>query len=64
MTAIIKSIHKLENKFNKKAECFMFHHPRLAFLAIFIGMPIFILSTVAVSAIFIVFPVAWFFGWL
>lgn len=58
MTAIIKSIHKMENRFDKTAECFAFHHPCLAFLAMFIGMPIFILFAVAACTTLAVLPLA------
>ena len=37
MTTLIKSIHKYEDKFEKKAERFTFHHPYFAFFALFIG---------------------------
>lgn len=64
MTAIIELIHKFEAAFDRKAERFAFHHPYLAFLAMFIGMPIFILIAVAVSTTLIALPMAWIFGWL
>ena len=48
MAAIWKSIHNFEDKFDRNAERFAFHHPYLAFLAMFIGMPLFILIAVAV----------------
>lgn len=64
MAAIWKSIHNFEDKFDRNAECFAFHHPYLAFLAMFIGMPLFILIAVAVSTTLIAIPIAWIFGWL
>ena len=63
MTTIIKSIYKFEDKFERSAECFAFHHPYLAFLAMFIGMPIFILIAVTVSTTLIALPMTWIFGW-
>ena len=64
MTAISKSIRKFEDKFDRGAERFVFHHARLAFLAMFIGMPIFILIAVSACTTIIAFPMAWIFGWL
>ena len=46
MAAIWKSIHNFEDKFDRNAERFAFHHPYLAFLAMFIGMPLY--SNIAV----------------
>ena len=64
MTAILKSIHKFEDKFDRSAERFAFRNPYLAFLVMFIGMPIFILIAVATCTTIIAFPMAWIFGWL
>ena len=64
MRAILKSIHKFEDKFDRKAGRFALRHPYLAFLAMFIGIPIFILIAVAVSTTLIAMPLAWIFGWL
>jgi hypothetical protein len=64
MAAIWKSIHNFEDKFDRNAERFAFHHPYLAFLAMFIGMPLFILIAVAVSTTLIAIPIAWIFRWL
>ena len=59
MTTLIKSIHKYEDKFEKKAERFTFHHPYFAFFALFIGMPIFTLIAVAAGL-----PLSLIFGWV
>ena len=64
MTGIIKYIRKFEDKFDRNAEQFTFHHPYIAFIAMFIGMPIFILIAVTASTMIIAFPVAWILGWL
>ena len=56
MTTLIKSIHKYEDKFEKKAERFTFHHPYFAFFALFIGEPIFTLIAVATGTLTIGFP--------
>lgn len=63
MTAILKCIHKLEERFDRKAEAFAFHHPLLAFLAMFVGMPIVILLLVSFSTMLISMPLAYLFGW-
>ena len=55
MAAILKSIHNFEDKL-----C----HPFWAFLAMFIGIPLFILIAVAGSTTLIALPIAWSFGWL
>lgn len=64
MTAIVKSIHKFEDDFDRKAERFAFHHPYLAFVTMFIGMPLFILMAVAASTTVLALPMAWIFGWM
>ena len=64
MTAILKSIHKAEEKFDRSAEGFAFHHPLLAFFFFFVGMPIVILSLVLLSTVAVVMPFTFLFGWL
>ncbi|MDO4454629.1 MAG: hypothetical protein Q4B90_09055 [Eubacteriales bacterium] len=64
MTTILKSIHKAEEKFDRRAEGFAFHHPLLAFFAMFVGMPFLILSLVLISTIVVVLPFTFLFGWL
>lgn len=64
MTAILKSIHAFEDKFDRRAEYFAFRHPYLAFLAMFIGMPVFILFAVSICTAIIVLPLSFTFGWL
>lgn len=51
MTTILNSIQKFEDKFNQITEYFVFYHPYLAFMAMFIGMPLFILIAVTICAI-------------
>lgn len=53
-----------QNKFDKAVERFMYRHPYAAFLALFVGMPIFILIAVFVCTTVIVFPIAWIMGWI
>ena len=38
MSSILKSIHKLEDRFDNRAERFAFRHPHAAVLAMFIGL--------------------------
>ena len=57
MTTLIKSIHKYEDKFEKKAERFTFHHP-------YFGMPIFTLIAVAAGTTVIALPLSLIFGWV
>ena len=64
MTTLIKSIHKYEDKFEKKAERFTFHHPYFAFFALFIGMPIFTLIAVAAGTTVIALPLSLIYGWV
>lgn len=61
---IIKSIREIEHEFDLKAEQFLWKHPFLGFLYIFVGMPIFVLACVCISTVIIAFPMAWLFGWL
>lgn len=64
MTAIFKSIRKIEDKFDRCAERFSFHHPYLAFFAMFAVMPAFILLVVAACTTVITLPMAWILEWL
>ncbi|MDO4304563.1 MAG: hypothetical protein Q4D94_11685 [Bacillota bacterium] len=60
--SITKSIQKFEQEFDSKAEQFLWKHPFLGFLAIFVGMPVFVLACVCISTGIITFPIAWLFG--
>lgn len=60
----MKSVKKYEVRFDLKAERFIWRHPLLGFLFIFIGMPVIVLACVSVSTMLIAFPVAWIFGLL
>lgn len=62
--SITKSIRKFEREFDLKAERFLWKHPFLGFLSIFVGMPIFVLICVCISTTVIALPIAWFFGFL
>ena len=62
--SITKSIRKFEKEFDLRAERFLWKHPFLGFLSIFVGMPIFVLICVCISTTVIALPIAWFFGFL
>lgn len=64
MKAILKSLKKIEEKFDRRAERFVFRHPHMAFLVMFVGMPLFILAAVAALTMVIVFPTGMLMGWL
>lgn len=64
MAAILRSIHRFEAQFDRGTQHFALIHPYLAFLVMFIGMPIFILIVVVTCTTLIVFPIEWIFGWL
>lgn len=58
MASFMKSIRRLEAKFDRKAERFVFHHPYFGFFAMFLIMPILILATVAAITMLIALPTA------
>lgn len=60
---IRNSIRKFEHEIDAKAERFLWKHPFLGFLFIFVGMPVFVLVCVCISTIVIAFPMVWLFGW-
>ena len=45
MRAILKSFHRIEETFDRKAEAFALRHPFLAFWVMFVGMPVMLLLT-------------------
>ena len=64
MTAILKSIHRFEDKFDHSTEHFVFHHPHLTFLAMLIGMPLFLLIAVAICTTVVALPLSLILGWI
>ncbi|MFR1832709.1 MAG: hypothetical protein ACLSX5_06090 [Lachnospiraceae bacterium] len=64
MMDVKKSIVRLQNRFDKTAERFAFRHPYGAFLAMFVGVPLFALLAVSISTVCVTLPIAWIFGWL
>ena len=49
MTAILRAFREAEERFDRRAEYFASHHPVMAFWAMFVGIPLFILMTVSAS---------------
>ncbi len=64
MASLIQNIHRWEKRFDRQAEAFAFRHPCLAFLAVFFGAPVLVLSAVPALTMTITFPVSLFFGWV
>lgn len=38
--SITNAARRFEQRFDAKAECFIWHHPLLGFISIFVGMPL------------------------
>lgn len=64
MRDILKGIHQCESRFDEKAAGFVYRHPVLGFLAVFVAMPVFVLVAVCVCAAIVALPMAWLLGWL
>lgn len=63
MTRIIKIIHRFEHSFDVRVRGFTQRHPYLSFLAAFVGMPLFILTSVLLGTMAIILPISWMMGW-
>ena len=63
MRAILKSFHRIEETFDRKAESFALRHPFLAFWVMFVGMPVMLLLTVSLSTMVLVMPFHYLLGW-
>ena len=61
---IINAIKRVEQKFDAATERFIWHHPLLGFISVFIGMPLLVLAGVCASTIMVAFPMALLLGWL
>lgn len=61
---ITKAIQKFEHHFDVKAERFLWKHPFLGFLSVFVGIPLFVLACVCISTVVIASPIVWLLGWL
>ena len=62
--SITNAARRFELRFDAKAERFIWHHPLLGFISIFVGMPLLVLAFVCIGTIVVVFPMAWLLGWL
>jgi len=62
--SIINAARRFEQRFDAKAERFIWHHPLLGFIFIFVGTPLLVLACVCISTIVIAFPMEWLLGWL
>ena len=61
---ITNAARRFEQRFDEKAERFIWYHPLLGFISIFVGMSLLVLACVCISTIVIAFPVARLLGWL
>lgn len=64
MKRFLRQIHNIEEKFDHKAEWLAYHHPYIACLGIFIGMPVFILISVFGGTMLVMLPFSLLFGWV
>lgn len=64
MSAIFKTIHKLDNRIETYTKHFAFKHPHISSLVLFIGMPICVIAAVFFFTVVITAPIALIFGWL
>ena len=64
MAVLRQTLHHVQTRLNKHAKHFIIHHPYLAYLALLMGMPISILISLTVWTMTMMFPIAWFMGWL
>lgn len=64
MTKLIKSLHDLGERLDRRMEYFAAHHPCIAFFAMFVGVPAVILAAVCAGTAVLFFPLAWVMNWL
>lgn len=64
MSKIMKTVRRIEADFDRRAESFAFHHPVMAFAAMFIGVPVFVLAAVCLCTAAVAYPVSLIMGWL
>ena len=53
--SITNAARRFEQRFDAKAERFIWHHPLLGFISIFVGMPLLVLACVCTSTIAIAY---------
>lgn len=63
MTKIMQCFYTVEHRLGAAADGFIFHHPYLGLITVFIGMPILVLSAVTISTIVIMLPFVILLGW-
>ena len=49
--SITNAARRFEQRFDAKAERFIWHHPILGFISIFVGMPLLVLVCVCISTL-------------
>ena len=59
MMSIKKSIHEWTNRFDRRAEMFVFRHPYLACFVMFIVMPVLVLTATAIIALLMALIMGW-----
>ena len=64
MAGIRRVIHQCGSRFDRYAAAFTARHPRIAFVILFIAVPMFILTVVVGCTSAVVLPLAWLMGWL
>lgn len=64
MTTFCKEIHDIKTRLEQCRRHFVCAHRFLAFLVVFMGLPVLVLASVAAGAALIALPFAWIFGWL
>ena len=62
MIHVLNTIRKTERKIDSCAEQFVWRHPAIGILLIFIGTPLFALLCVCLGTILLTFPIALLFG--
>ena len=57
--SITNAARRFEQRFDAKAERFIWHHPLLGSISIFVGMPLLVLACVCISTIVILWHGFW-----
>ena len=62
--SITNAVRRFEQRFDAKAERFIWHHPLLGFISIFVGVPLLVLACVCIGTIVNAFPMTGLLDWL
>ena len=62
--SITNAVRRFEQRFDAKAERFIWHHPLLGFISIFVGVPLLVLACVCIGTMVIAFPMTGLLDWL